>query len=120
MKVLIRDTTGTQTDSIAPLSRKKLKQLMRQNRNLTSGFMQKKFGRKPGKKFWSKLAQKREERKKLRRLFASHTLEDGTKVQLIPKPEEIKAMRPTIFERLGGMFSNMTKRFERATAKGKG
>lgn len=113
------DTTGTQTDCEKPLSRKKLKALMPQNPNLRSASLRDKFGRRIGRKVWSKVGRKREERSRLRKLFTKRTLPDGTTVQLIPTPAEVEIMKPTIFERLGGLFGNMRRKFEREKARGK-
>ena len=120
------DRTGTETDSARPLSRKKLKQLMPHNHDdLTSGSLANPknpfhiSGRKYGHKLWSRVARKREERSKLRRLFTKRTLDDGTTVQLIPTPAEVEMMKPTIFERLGGLFGHMRRKFEREKARGK-
>lgn len=101
------DTTGTQTVCDKPLSRKVLPEMFA-NRN-----------RKGGRKRWTAMAQKREERAKLRKLFTERTLADGTTVQLIPNAAEIEEMKPTIFERLGGMFGKLRTQFERGKSKGK-
>lgn len=126
MQLMHHDTTGTQTDSAKPLSRKKLKQLMPHNHDdLTSGSLMNPknpfhiAGRKPGLRLFRKVAQKRAERSKLRRQFRKITLDDGTTAQLIPTPAEVEMMKPTIFERFGGMFGNLRKKFEREKARGK-
>jgi hypothetical protein len=119
MNLLHHDTTGTQTDCAKPLSRKKLKQLMRGNPSLTSQNLFQRFGRRSGRKNWPSPWRKREERARLRKMFEPVTIEDGTRFQLVPKPHEVEAMKPTVFERLGGMFANLRKKFEREKAKGK-
>ena len=60
--LMIHDTTGTQTDSVAPLSRKKLKRLMWRNPSLTTRNLQETFGRRIGLKLFSKVKQKQRER----------------------------------------------------------
>ena len=55
--LMIHDTTGTQTDSVAPLSRKKLKRLMWRNPSLTTRNLQETFGRRIGLKLFSKVKQ---------------------------------------------------------------
>ena len=57
------DTTETQTDCPRPLSRKKLKRLMWRNLDLTTANLKEKIGRRIGLKFFSRLAQKRQERR---------------------------------------------------------
>ena len=126
MNLIHHDTTGTQTDSARSLSRKKLKRLMPQyqpgrviGESLDSKGLSAKFGRRIGHKLWPKAWQKREERHRLRRLYTPRTLDDGTNIQLVPTPAEVETMKPTLFERLGGLFGNMTKRFQRKQAMGK-
>lgn len=119
MNLMHHDTTGTQTDSARPLSRKKLKQLMPKNEGLRSKTLNLKFGRRIGHKLWPKVWQKREERHRLRKLYTPRVLDDGTKIQLVPTQADIETMKPTLFERLGGLFGGMTKRFQRKQAMGK-
>jgi len=126
MALMHHDTTGTQTDSARPLSRKNLKRLMPKNiDDLTSGALMNTKNpfhiadRKQGRKLWTKMGKKREERSRLRRQYRKITLDDGTTAQLIPTPAEVEMMKPTIFERLGGMFGNLRKKFEREKARGK-
>ncbi len=126
MPLIHHDTTGTATDSVRPLSRKKLKQLMPQNHDdLTRGsLMDPKnpffiAGRKPGLRIWRKAAQKREQRSKLRKFFAKRQLPDGTDFYAVPTPAEVEAMKPTLFERMGGLFGKMKRTFEREKARGK-
>ena len=76
-------------------------------------------GRTRGWKLWPKIAQKREQRRKLRKLFEKKTLDDGTTYQLTPFPAELEAMKPTLFERLGSLFGGLQRKFEREKAKGK-
>jgi hypothetical protein len=117
---VIHDTTGSQTDCQKPLSRKKLRQLMPQNRdNLTSKALTRSMGRRSGFKLFSQAKQKRAERAKLRKRFSKHTLPDGTTFQLIPKPHEVEVMKPTVIERVSGLFAKLRKQFERQKAKGK-
>jgi hypothetical protein len=101
------DTTGTQTVCPKPLSRKVLPESLA------------KSNRKGGRRRWPLAWQKREERAKLRKLFTKRTLADGTTVQLIPNAAEVEEMKPTIFERLGGMFGKLRTQLERGKAKGK-
>ena len=126
MPLIHHDTTGTATDCPRPLSRKKLKQLMPQNHDdLTRGSLMNPknpffiAGRKPGLRIWRKAAQKRAERTKLRKKFALHKLPDGTEFHLVPTPAEVEAMKPTLFERMGGLFDTMRRKFEREKARGK-
>ena len=117
MALMIHDTTGTQTDSVAPLSRKKLKQLMRKNPNLTAVTFQERFGRRIGLGFFSRLNKKRQERANKRRLHAKRSLTDGTAFQLLPTVADLEVMKPTIFERIGSMFKNLRRRAERESAR---
>lgn len=126
MNLFHHDTTGTQTDSAKPLSRKKLKQLMPKyqptkilGESLRSADLHVNFGRRIGHKLWPKAWQKREERHRLRKLYMPRVLDDGTNIQLVPTPAEVETMKPTLFERLGGLFGGMTKRFQRKQAMGK-
>lgn len=126
MAFLHHDVTGTQTDCDKPLSRKKLRSLVPHSRNyLTAdalGNPKNPFhivGRLRGWKLWPTVAQKREQRRKLRKLFEKKTLPDGTTYQLTPFPAEVEAMKPTLFERLGGFFGGLQRKFEREKAKGK-
>lgn len=119
MGLMIHDQTGTQTDCEKPLSRKKLKQLMPRNPHLSSLSMNERFGRKTGFKLFSNIAKKRQERARKRKLFSKHSLPDGTTFQLMPTAAEVHEMRPTIFERLGGLFKNLQRKAERQSAKGK-
>jgi hypothetical protein len=111
------DTTGTQTDCPRPLSRKKLKRLMWRNPGLTTANLKEKIGRRIGLKFFSRLAQKRQERVNKRRLHSKRSLPDGTKFQLMPTAADLEVMKPTIFERMGSMFKNLRKRAERESAR---
>jgi hypothetical protein len=111
MTFLIHDKTGTQTNSVAPLSRKKLKALMPQNPHLGSKKLLEEWGRKIGRK--------RRERGRLREQFRKVTLADGTTAQLVPTAAEVEKMKPTIFERLGGFFGNLRRKAERESARGK-
>jgi hypothetical protein len=126
MALMIHDTTGTQTDCGKPLSRKKLKQLMPLNHDdLTSGALinQKNpfhlSGRGRGFKAVSTVLQKRRARQDKRKLFEKKTLPDGTSYQLIPNAADLAEIKPTLFERLGGLFGGFKKKFERMQAKGK-
>jgi hypothetical protein len=126
MSLIHHDTTGTQTDCPKPLSRKKLRQLMPHNsRNLTTMALTDRenpirmLGRKTGWKMWSNLTRKRQERKTKRKLFERKTLPDGTEFQLMPNAADLVEIKPTIFERLGGIFGNLRRQFERQKAKGK-
>lgn len=117
MALMIHDTTGTQTDSARPLSRKKLKQLMWRNPRLTTANLQEKIGRRVGLSFFSKLNRKRQERANKRRLHSKRSLPDGTTFQLTPTAADLEVMKPTIFERLGSMFKNLRKRAERESVR---
>ena len=117
MALMIHDTTGTQTDCPKPLSRKKLKQLMWRNPGLTTANLLEKIGRRIGLKFFSKVTQKRQERRRLRKLFEKRVKPDGTVVQLLPNAADLEKMKPTIFERLGSMFKNLRQRAERESAR---
>ena len=117
MALMIHDTTGTQTDSVRPLSRKKLKQLMWRNPRLTTANLQEKIGRRVGLSFFSKLNRKRQERANKRRLHSKRTLQDGTTFQLLPTAADLEVMKPTLFERLGSMFKNLRKRAERESVR---
>jgi hypothetical protein len=126
MPLIHHDTTGTETDSVAPLSRKKLRALMPLNRNdLTSGALANPknplhiSGRYRGWKAVSTVFQKQRERQSQRKLFAKRSLPDGTTFQLTPTAAEVEQMKPTLFERLGGLFGGFKKKFERMQAKGK-
>ena len=126
MALLHHDMTGTQTDCEKPLSRKKLRTLVPHSRNdLTAGALRNPknpfhiAGRLRGWKIWAIVAQKREQRHKLRKLLEKKTLPDGTTYQLVPTAAELEVIKPTMFERLGSLFGNLRKRAEREKAKGK-
>jgi hypothetical protein len=120
MALMIHDTTGTQTDCPLPLSRKKIRQLMNHNHeNLSGSMLDRSIGHKQGRKVFSKISQKRQERQKKRKLFEKKTLPDGTSFQLIPNAADLLAIKPTIFESLGGFFKNLQRKFERQKARGK-
>jgi len=88
-------------------------------KNLSSNGMRR-FGHKPGWKIWSVLTQKRQQRKDKRKLFEKKSLPDGTTFQLVPNAADLLEIKPTIFERMGSLFSNLRKREEReSTKKGK-
>ena len=111
------DTTETQTDCPRPLSRKKLKRLMWRNLDLTTANLKEKIGRRIGLKFFSRLAQKRQERRDRRKLFEKRVKPDGTVVQLLPNAADLEIIKPTIFERMGSMFKNLRQRAERESAR---
>jgi hypothetical protein len=119
MALIHHDLTGTETDSVAPLSRKKLKQLMPQNRNLTSKMMGTRLGRAIGRASISTVKEKQRARRDKRKLFSKRSLADGTTFQLVPTAVEVEQMKPTLFERLGGLFGGFKKKFERMQAKGR-
>jgi len=119
MPLKIHDMTGTQTDCPKPLSRTKLKQLMPWNRNLGRGDVQKATGHAGGPKrvpWWRK---KRKQRQDKRRLHAERSLPDGTTFQLLPNAADLEIMKPTLFERLGGLFGNLKLRYERSKKLGR-
>ena len=118
MVLMIHDTTGTQTDCEKPLSRKKLKQ-PQSRMALRSRMLAEKTGRAVGKKSLSAMKRKRMERKDRRKMFEKGTLSDGTTFQLIPTAADLEVMKPTLFERLGGLFGGFKKKFERMQAKGR-
>ena len=119
MVFMIHDKTGTQTDCLKPLSRKKLKQLMPHNLNLTSKNLLEKTNRVIGPKAFSLMKTKRLERKTRRKLFEKRTMPDGTTFQLLPNAVDLEVIKPTVFERLGSLFGNLRKRAERESARGK-
>ncbi len=110
MPLKIHDMTGTQTDCPRPLSRKKLKQLMPQNRNLSGH---------GGPKLFPRWKQKRKQRADKRRLHSKRSLSDGTTYQLLPNAADLEMMKPTLFERLGGLFGNLKLRYERSKKLGR-
>ena len=118
MPLLHHDTTGTQTDCPKPLSRKKLKQLMPQNRGLRTATLKETIGRRIGLNVFSAMFRKRQERSAKRKLHTKRTLSDGTTFQLIPNAADIAAMKPTIFERMAGMFGLLRRKTERAQQRG--
>lgn len=117
MVFMIHDKTGTQTDCQKPLSRKKLKQLMPQNKFLTARNLLEKTGRVIGSKSLSNVYRKRMERKSRRKLFEKRALPDGTQFQLLPNAADLEIIKPTMFERLGSFFGNLRKRAERESAR---
>jgi hypothetical protein len=126
MALMIHDTTGTQTDCPKPLSRKKLRQLMPMNRSdLTAGSLKNSknpfhiAGRVSGWKAVSAVMQKRRERQDKRKLFEKRSLPDGTTFQMLPNAVDLVDIKPTLFERVGGLFSKLRRQFEREKAKGK-
>jgi hypothetical protein len=119
MDLMIHDTTGTQTDCKKPLSRKKLKRLMRNNPGLTSRNLREVFSRSIGPKAFSLMKKKRLERSAKRKLFEKKTLPDGTSYQLMPNVLDLVEIKPTIFERVGGLFGKLRRQLEREKAKGK-
>jgi hypothetical protein len=120
MALMIHDTTGTQTDCEKPLSRKKLKQLMPQRSlALTARMLAEKTGRVIGRASISTVKEKQRARRDKRKLFEKRALPDGTTFQLMPNAADLVDIKPTLFERLGGLFGGFKKKFERMQAKGR-
>lgn len=112
------DVTGTETDCPKPLSRKKLKQLMRQNHSgLTARALWHRYKRtSPHMRRELELQEK-----KLREMMEGKKVTpDGTTAKvsktLAEQAEDAKA-KPSIFTRLGGLFSNLRRRAERESAR---
>ena len=67
MPLIHHDRTGTETDCEKPLSRKKLKQLMPMNKNLTSRLMKTRLGRAIGHASISTVKEKQRARRDKRK-----------------------------------------------------
>ena len=117
MALIHHDLTGTQTDCPKPLSRKKLRSLMRQNHSSVTA-----------KAIWHRwkrmsphmrMALEREE-KRLREAMEGKTLPDGTKARLT-KTLTVQALdaaeTPSIVTRLLGFFGNLLRKAERESAR---
>ena len=119
MALMHHDTTGTQTDSVKPLSRKKLKQLMRQQHGaLTSRAMFARTGRLNAgirKEIAAAVAKRKTDLEAAESVKAgkfSYSLSDKSS----DKAEEAK---PSIFKRFGKFFGNLQRKADRESARGK-
>ena len=120
MNLFHHDTTGTETDSARPLSRKKLRSLMYHNRAaLTGGALA--FKTKGARPSMQMRIAKRVEEKAARLSEAEQKREAALILAGVPATERglDDADKPNIFKRMSGMFADMTKRFQRGQAKGK-
>jgi hypothetical protein len=109
MALMIHDTTGTQTDCPKRLSRKKLKQLMPQNTDFTAKGIFLRYGRmSPSMR--KELADAEREKKRQERM---------PKAEGIALETMVAESKPNIFKRLSGFFSNLQRKAERQSAKGK-
>ena len=114
------DTSGTETDSVKPLSRKNLRRLMWGNRQaVSSSAMKERLGREKGKKSFGEARQKQRERKAHAKLIKKGTLPDGTAYELSPSPMEVRQFLhdQSIVGRLGNLFKGLRRKAERESAK---
>ena len=117
MALIHHDTTGTQTDSAKPLSRKNLRSLCGHNTQaFTSRLLYKKTGRLNASIIKELAAAEAE--KKRRETEEKEALESKATYKLI-EPEKAEETKPNLFKRLWTMFGNLRKRAERESARGK-
>jgi hypothetical protein len=100
----------------APLSRKKLKQLMRHNRTLTAKGMWEQFARMSPSMKRELLEAERERERKVEQPF-----EEKVNEAILEEVQEGKARaaQTGIFKRLSATFDNIRNRVERENRKGK-